>query len=153
MRRWRLAALACLLAAVPLAAEPPQAQPEPVKLSVVAICAHNRDENVDPRLKCMAEEIRKAVPQLTGFKVGKMYCKPVPVGTRETFKLVDDQEVVLTVVPGANKGDLQIKVTPPQMGEVTYETSCGNFFTIITKYRTKKNEVLILAVRVQPCKK
>jgi hypothetical protein len=148
-------ALPIMLAVVQLSAEPPQPpQPEKIRLSVVAICAHNRDDRIDPRLTCMADEIKKAVPQLTGFKMGKMSRKEVPVGGRETFELVDDQVATVTVVQAADKENLiQIKLTPPQMGEVTYETSCGRFFTIITKYRTRNKEVLILAVRVQPCQK
>jgi hypothetical protein len=102
----------------------------------------------------MADEIKKSVPLLTGFKMGKMSCKFVPVGGRETFDLVDDQVATVSVVQAPDKDNvLQIKVTPPQMGEFTYETSCGRFFTIITRYRTRNREVLILAVRVQPCQK
>ncbi len=156
MKKGRFAlALPILLAVVQLSAEPPQPpQPEKIRVSVVAICAHNRDDKIDPRLTCMADEIKKAVPQLTGFKMGKMSCKPVPVGGRETFELVDEQVATVTVVQAADKEHLiQIKLTPPEMGEVTYETECGRFFTIITKYRTRNKEVLILAVRVQPCQK
>jgi hypothetical protein len=147
--------LPVLLAVVQVSAEPPQPpQPDKLRLSVVAICAHNRDDKIDPRLTCMADEIKKSVPQLTGFKMGKMSCKFVPIGGRETFELVDDQVASVSVLQAADKDNvIQIKLTPPQMGEVTYETSCGRFFTIITKYRTRNKEVLILAVRVQPCQK
>jgi hypothetical protein len=148
-------ALAILVALSQLSAEPPPPEPEKIKVSVVAVLAHNRDSNVDSRLKCLAEELRKAVPKLTGFKMGKMSCRSLTVGARETFELVDDQVAVLTLVRAADKGNvIELKLTPPQMGEVTYETSCGCFFPIITKYRTRDtNDVLIVAVRVQSCRK
>ena len=158
MRTGGLALPLLLFAVAPLTAEPLPA--EKIKVSVVAIFAHNRDDKVDPRLKCIAEEIGKAVPQLkgAGFKMGKMTCKHLNVGVGEKFDLIDDQFALVTllsVVQTADKENLiQLKLTPPGMGEVTYETTCGRFLPIITKYRTgKNNDVLILAIRVQPCQK
>ncbi len=156
LRKGRIAlALPFLLALVQVAAEPPTVPPQDeIKVSVVAILAHNRDKIVDPRLKCLADEITKAVPQFTGFQMGKMTCKAVAVGVREKFELVDEEVAFLTVLHTDKKEKLiQIKLTPPQMGDVTYETTCGGFFTIITKYRTKNKEWLIVAVRVRPCQK
>jgi hypothetical protein len=37
------------------------------------------------------------------------------------------------------------------MGEITYSTPCGKFLPIMTEYVTKNGQVMILAVRVQPC--
>jgi hypothetical protein len=155
LRKGRLAlALPLLLAVVQISAEPPTVPaPEDVKVSVVAILAHNRDKTIDPRLKCIAEEVSKGAP-FTGFQMGKMTCMDVRVGVREKFELVDDEVAFLTVDRASKKDKLiQIKLTPPRMGDVTYETTCGGFFMIITKYRTKKDETLIVAVRVRPCQK
>ncbi len=156
LKRYRLALLLpIVLAVVPVSAEAPKPPPpEKVTVSVVAILGHNRDEKVDPCLECIRKEVQKAVPQLTGFKVGKTHKRDLTVGVRETFEMVDDQVALLTLLqPGGKDTPIQIKLTPPQMGEVTYETTCGGFFTIITKYRTKNKDVLILAVRVKPCQK
>ncbi len=38
------------------------------------------------------------------------------------------------------------------MGAITYETPCGKFLPIETPLRTKKNEMVIIAIRVQPCR-
>jgi len=143
-----------LLSLAPASGDPPS--PDKVTISVIAIIATKNDKEIDKRLKPIAEELQKAVPALKecGFQFGKMTRKSVAVGANETFDLVDKQVATVAVLQAANKDDLiQLKLTPPQMGEVTYETSCGRFLPIITKYRTKDNNgVLILAVRVQPCR-
>ena len=100
----------------------------------------------------IAAELRKAVPQLTGFDIGKQSCKSIPVGGVETFELVDGQVAQVTLVKPADKDGYLIKLTAPETGEVTYSTSCPQFLPIITKYRTQKhNDVLIVAVCVRPC--
>ena len=125
-----------------------------VRVSVVAILASQSCTEVDPRLACIAKEVQKVHPQLKlkGFRLAKMSCKPVPVRGSETFELVVDQTVAITVLRDADKENkVQLKVTPPTLGEITYRTTCGKFFPIVTGYQTKNGEWLILAVRVQPC--
>ena len=115
------------------------------------ILATDRDGDVDECLKPIAEKIHDAVPQLTGFKAGKLMKKSLTVGHDEKFELVDDQVVRVAVVPSASPGKvIRLKLSAPQMSEVTYETSSGRYLPIITKYRTKNREVLILAISVQP---
>ena len=46
---------------------------------------------------------------------------------------------------------MRLKVVPPKMGAITYSTPCGKFLPMITGYRRKNGDVLIIAVRVQPC--
>src|SRR4051794_26399573 len=109
---------------------------EPVRVSVVAILVHDRDDKVDPRLKCIAEEVRKAVPQLKdkGFKMGRMTCESVTVGKPTAFDLVDGQKATVEVVRAGDKNDLiQVKLVPPMMGEIAYETTCGQFLPVITR--------------------
>ena len=51
-------------------------------------------------------------------------------------------------------GRFQMKITPPRMGDITYTTAaCGKFFPIMTRYLTKDNERLIVAVMVKAAKK
>jgi hypothetical protein len=126
--------------------------PGEVRVSVVAILASEENDRVDPRLECIAREVRKLHPNLKGFRLAKMTCKAVPVRGTETFELVVDQTAAVTVLKTADKDDrVQLKVTPPTLGEITYTTTCGKFFPLVTHYQTKNGEWLILAVRVQPC--
>jgi hypothetical protein len=141
-----------LFALLLLAAAPPAADKEQVKVSVLAILASERDDKIDQRLDCIAREVCKKHKKLKGFQIVKMTCKSLDVGSKETFELVGDQTAAVTVKQGADKDDrVQLKVAPPQMGEITYDTCCGKFLPIVTPYRTRSGELLILAVRVQPC--
>ena len=137
-----------LLAAGPSRGE----EKETVQVSVLAILATERDDRIDPRLTCIAKEIRKTHPELTGFQINKMTRRSLTIGSRETFELVGDQKAVVAVQHGADEQNrVEVKIAPPQMGEITYDTCCGKFFPIVTPVRTKDNDLLILAVRVQPC--
>ncbi len=138
-----------LLAAAPLKAEE---EKETVQVSVLAILATERDNKIDPKLACIAREVQKTHKKLTGFQMVKMTRKPLAIGVKETFELVGEQKAAVTVKQGADeKNRIQMKVAPPQMGEITYDTCCGKFLPIVTPFRTKNNDLLILAVRVQPC--
>jgi len=147
------AASAVSLLGSTLAADDPPPMRE-VKVSVVAILASEQDNKIDPRLEAIAKEIQKHHPQLKGFRMGKMTDKKVPVrGGSESFELVADQKADITVLKTADRNDkVQLKITPPTLGEITYTTTCGKFFPIMTRYQTSNNESLIVAVRVQPCK-
>lgn len=123
-----------------------------IKVSVVAILASEQQTKIDPRLEGVAKEIQKLHPQLKGFRLAKMTCKSIPVNTAESFELVGDQSASITILSPADKKDLvRLKITPPTLGEITYKTTCGKFFPIVTRHQTANNESLIVAVRVQPC--
>jgi hypothetical protein len=125
---------------------------EKVRVCVIAILATERDDKVERKLECIAREVRKMNPKLTGFRLENMSCQSLPVGALENFKLVEDQVAGVLIQQAADKDNrIQLKVTPPQMGEITYNTVCGKFLPILTRFRTKKDEVLIIGVRVQPC--
>jgi hypothetical protein len=152
LNRWvvALCATAGLLRGTQLAADPPT--PGDVKVSVVAILASETSDKIDLRLKDVAAEIQKIHPQLKGFRIAKMTCKSVPVRGAESFELVADQSAAITVMRSADqKNRVQLKVTPPTLGEITYTTTCGKFFPIVTRYQTPNHESLIIAIRVQPC--
>jgi hypothetical protein len=146
-----LCAAALGLFVLATAAAPPSAPS--VRVSVVAILASETDDRIDRRLECLASEVRRMNPKLIGFRYATMTCKSAPVNREDVFDLVGDQKVKLTVEKSADAdGRYQVKVTPPEMGEITYDTCCGKFLPILTRYRTdKKNELLIIAIRVQPC--
>jgi hypothetical protein len=135
------------------AAPPKEDEKETVQVSVIAILATERDDKIDPKLACIAREVRKSHKKLTGFHLATMTCnKSLAVGVKEMFEVVGDQKVAVTVKESANeKNRVQVKVGPPQMGEITYDTCCGKFLPIVTPFRTKNHDLLIIAVRVQPC--
>lgn len=140
-----------VLAAVATACDGPTKE---VRVSVVAILASETNEQVDPRLKNVATEIRKKYPQLKGFRLGKMTCKEVSVNAAEPFALVADQQASVTLLKPTDKDNkVQLKVSPPTLGEITLTMDCGKFFPIMTQYQTANKESLIIAVRVQPCNK
>jgi hypothetical protein len=151
-------AVLLILSGTPLPAfdDPPSSE---VKVTVVAILA-SEDGQVDPRLKDIAREIRKSdeikkrQPQLTGFRLAKMTCKPVAIRGSESFELVADQQASITVMKPTDKENrVQLKISPPTVGDITYTTVCNKFVPFITSYQTSNRELLIIAVRVQPCKK
>jgi hypothetical protein len=130
----------------------PAPPPEEVTVSVVVVLASNQGHTVDPRLKCVAREVQKVNPKLTNFKMERMTCKSVVVGATERFVLVEDQAALVTVEQAADRDNrIQVKVAPPMLGEITYATCCGKFLPIITRHLTRNDELLLLAVRVQPC--
>jgi hypothetical protein len=127
-------------------------QKQEVRVTVLTILATERNAKVDGCVECIAREVQKKYPKLTGFHRGPMSRKPILVGQKGTFDLVAGQVAVVTVGHGADESNrVELKVAPPQMGEITYETCCGKFFPIVTHFRTNQNDLLIIAVRVQPC--
>ena len=144
-------ALLLALLAAPHAA-PCADDTDKVKVCVVTILATDKDAKIDPKLTDLAREVQKVEPKLTGFRLANSACKSLAVGDKDDFELVADQTAAVTVEHGAdNDNRVQLKVTPPMMGAITYETACGKFLPVVTSYRTKAGEVVIIAVRVQPC--
>jgi hypothetical protein len=124
-----------------------------VKVTVVAILANNRDNVIDQRLKCIAKEVQKVEPQLTGFQMGQITCKSLTVGKAAKVTLVDLEAAEIVVQHGADQDDrVSLKVKAPQMGEIEYTSSCGKFFPIVTRYQTKDKDRLIIAIMVRPCR-
>jgi hypothetical protein len=123
-----------------------------VRISIVIILASEKDDKVDKKLECIAKEVRKSHPKLRGFKMVNLSCKSVTVGAADTFDLVEDEQTSITVLRAADKMDrVHLKVGPPMMGQITYSTPCGKFLPILTPVKTKNNEHVLIAVRVQPC--
>lgn len=126
---------------------------EKVRVTVVAILATDRDHKVDRRLKCVAEEVQKVEPKLTGFQIGQITCTPVAVGKSYKVPLVEKATAEVVIQQGADKDNrVKLKVKAPKMGELVYTSTCGKFFPIVTRYQTKDKERLIIAIMVRPCK-
>jgi hypothetical protein len=140
--------MTCVVAPAALAKEPAPR----VKVTVVTILAGDRGDDVDPRLKCVADEVRKLNPQLKSFKLVSMASRSLAVDDKAEFPLVDDQVAQVVIRQRADETNkISLAVTPPRQGEIVYRAACGKFLPIVTRYQTRENERLILAVRVQPC--
>jgi hypothetical protein len=126
--------------------------PKKVRISVVVILASEKGTKIDKKLEGIAKEVQKVHPELKNFELAKLSCKSLEVGKADKFALVEDQVTSIVIQKAADKMDrVCLKVGPPMMGEITYSTPCGKFLPILTPYRTKKDQVVIVAVRVQPC--
>lgn len=145
-----LGLLAVLFLGMPSSAADP-GKPN-VKVSVVVIVASEIEDRVDPKLKCIADEVQAVDRRLKGFRLIKMVCKSLPPGEPEVFPLLDDQKATVQIErPADMQNRVTLRLTPPLLGEITYTTLCGKFLPIVTRYRPAPRERLILAVRVQPC--
>ena len=86
--RWndlRSLGLLALLCAVPLALgwdAPPEKK---VRVSVVVILASETDAKVCKKLECIAREVTKMHPNLTGFRMGEMACESLKT-TRKSWE-------------------------------------------------------------------
>ncbi len=145
-----------LLALMLVALAPPKdaerGDEKSVDVAVIAILATDRNDKIDPKLACIARQVRKSHKELTGFQLATMTRKSLTIGVKSDFEVVGEQKVGVTVVHGADEKDrVQVKVSPPGMGEITYDTCCGKFAPIVTEYRTKDKDLLIIAVCIRPC--
>jgi hypothetical protein len=145
--RWVLA-LSIGLFLVPAA----RAQQE-VRVTVVTILASpNPGGKLDPKLEKIAPQLQKKEKSLKSFRLAVTTSKPVAVGKRESFELVEDQKVIVEVNHGADKDNkVSLTITPPEVKRITYRCCCGKFLPLITPYRTKNKDWLIVAVMVEPC--
>lgn len=151
-RRW-VFSLAAVLFGLAAVAEPVRADER--NITVVAVLATDRNTTIDPKVQGIAEEVKKLEPSLTGFKLVRTTNKPVGVGRKESFPLVDAEMLavqLLQIEPPKEKDKderIRLAVKAPLTGEITYSTCCGKFFPILTRYLTKDNERLIVAVMVK----
>ncbi len=124
-----------------------------VTVSVVAILASESNDKIDKKLKNIAAEIHEINPKLIGFQTAKETCLDVAINSKEKFQLVEGQVISINVQKDADTDNKNlIRVSPPTLGDITYYSSCGKFLPIITEYKTKSGDLLIIAIRVQPCR-
>jgi len=124
-----------------------------IKVTVVAVLATSQNKNVDDKLECLAKEVQKNDPSLTGFRIKRCSCKELSVGDKFKFPLVGNEVAEVSIQRGKGKDDrIGLTVKPPLAGEIVYTSCCGKFFPIITRYQTEDKERLIIAIRVQCCK-
>ena len=129
-------------------------EPERVKVTVVVILANDRDATVHPKLECLARELRKKHPKLTGFGMGQTTSKSLAAHAAGTFPLIDGREAVIAVKRCSENPDrfcLKVK-SPALVGEIVYSAACGKYMPFDTGYISKKGrDQVFLAVMVEPC--
>jgi len=144
-----LALVAVFIPAVWLWADPPD-RGDNIRVTIVPILASDKHRDVDPKLKEIAKEVQKRDAALTGFRLAPARAKPVAVGQKENFALVDDASADVTVL---QKDDTQqrirLAVKAPQVGEITYSTCYDKYFPILTRIATKDGQRLVLAIMVR----
>jgi hypothetical protein len=124
-----------------------------VSVTLVVILAGEEGSTIDPRLKAIAEEVRLKFPNLTSFRLKSMATKSLVANDKTLIPVVDNRDVEVTIKHGADaEKRVCLAVTAPDQGEIVYRSVCGKFLPIVTRYQTKSRELLILAIRVQPCK-
>jgi hypothetical protein len=129
--------LVAVLLAVPAGSAAAQ-ESKKVKVTVVVILASERSDEVDPRLKCIAEEVRKYDPSLRGFTLASMACKSLPVDEKGTFLLLEDRKAQVVVHHCPDKHNrVCLGLTAPLQGEIVYRIVCGKFLPIVTRYQTR----------------
>ena len=124
-----------------------------VKVTLVVILASEEGDRIDKRLIAIADEVRAKNPKLKSFQLKSMECRSIGKDEKADFQTVDGKKAVFVLKHCADKsGKICLAVTAPNQGEIVYESACGKFLPIITRYETQNKERLILAIRVQPCK-
>ena len=148
VRRVLLAVLAAFLASAGAA------RAQNIQVTVVAILATDQNKEVDEKIKCVAEEVHKQDPKLTGFREARTTRKSLAVGEEESFPLVEEKVATIRINSGPDK-DNWVKWTlkAPGHGEIQYSVRCGKCVPFRTSYQTKDNRRLILVVLVKPCNK
>ena len=132
--------------------DPPPAPGGAVKVTVVAVLATDANRKVDPKLAELAKEVAKRDPKLTGFRVARTEAKSIPVGESASYRLVDKEELAVTVDrPKDAAGRVGLTITPPELGEITYTCTCDKYLPVVTPYKTKAGETLIVLVMGKPC--
>ena len=125
---------------------------KPVSVTVVVVLATAANAQVDPKLKELAKEVQKRDPKLTGFRIVAVESKSIPVGDSATIALADKQSLLVKINKQKDEnGRITLELTPPQMEAISYACACDKFFPIVTPYKTKDGEHLIIAVMAKPC--
>lgn len=131
----------------PAAADPPR-----VRVTVVSVLATTENNVIDPKLTALAREVQKREPALIGFRLVGSEARSVPVGTAESFTLVEKQDIRVTVdEPRSPDGKYGLTIRPPGAGEISYTCACSKFFPVLTPHTTAAGDRLLVAVMAKPC--
>jgi hypothetical protein len=126
---------------------------DPVKVTLVVILASEKGDKIDKKLKDLAAEVQKLHPNLKSFVIKSEESRSLKPNDKVSMACVDEELAAIAIKHGADKDNrVSLAIKPPQMNELEYQSVCGKFLPIVTPYKTKKGECLILAIRVEPCR-
>ena len=124
----------------------------PVKVTLVVILASKTDKAINPKLATLAEEVRKRDEEFTGFRIHQTLDKSIPLGASHSFELPEKQIAKVTATAGKDKdGRIELIVKLPGLDDVTYSCVCDKFFPIVTPYKLKTGETVLVAILAKPC--
>lgn len=127
-------------------------KPTPIRVTVVVIYATSQNNVVDKKLTALAKEMQKRETNLIGFEMGPTLQKSIPVGEAYQFPLPDERTLKVAIdKPRDKNGRVEMTLTAPGGGVVSYTCACGKFFPIITEHKTSCGKTMMLAVGAKPC--
>lgn len=130
----------------------PMPADDPVRVTVVIVLANGGSAKTDPALAELAKQVQKRDPKITSFSLHATEAKSIPIGESFVFQLVEKQELKVTVTRAKDAtGKISMTIKPPGLENITYACVCDKFFPVVTPYRTKAGDTLIIAVMAKPC--
>ena len=127
---------------------------DPVKITLVVVLAREKGEKgdkIDKNLKMLAAEVQKTHPHLKDFTFKTQEARSVKPNEKTTMLCVENQMVEMLVKHGADKDNrVSLQVKPPEMSPLEYQSVCGKYLPIVTRYKTKKGDTLIGCHAVDP---
>jgi hypothetical protein len=125
---------------------------DPVKVTLAVVLANENVGKIDKNLKLLADEVQKSHPHLKSFIFKTQEARSLKPNETTSMKTVDNEMVEMIVKHGADKENrVSLYIKPPGMSGIDYQSVCGKFLPIVTPYKTKKGDTLIIAVRLEPC--
>jgi hypothetical protein len=119
---------------------------------VVVILASSADGPIDPILEELAREVRKREPKLQSFRLVATEVQSIPVGQQGTFTLVEKQKLQVKIESSLDpRGRVRLTLTAPGVDQLSYTCVCDKYFPVVTPYRTRHGETLIIAIMAKPC--
>jgi hypothetical protein len=124
----------------------------PIRVTVVVILASSAAGPIDPALEELAREVRKREPKLRSFRLVATEAQSIPVGQQGLFALVEKQQVQVRIDTSQDpRGRVRLTVSAPGVEQLSYTCVCDKYFPVVTPYRTRNGETLIIAIMAKPC--
>ncbi|MEZ6139626.1 MAG: hypothetical protein R3B84_03555 [Zavarzinella sp.] len=123
---------------------------EKIRIQVMSVLACSRKAPSDDRMKELAKVLQKTYPELTCVDLAQTATATIKVGETASLALIDGLEMKITITSVENNVII-LKIHPPKVEQITYKSSCGCYFPIVTPYQNKQGRRLIVAIMVKQC--